>query len=201
LVAEPVENRPADRAAAYYLSGMPRLARVARLLISLSAFGASGCMPSDPGPPARSLAADSVFTDLFTLGARLRLRDADARLTPRGETLMGDTAIAIQGEAILLPTGRPVRSFSAYARHERDMACDPAYSGPDALLILDDDGIEVPCRDTAFAWVPGYPYRVSVPAAYVEGRGFWIRAGDLPFARGRLIVLFEYAPGGSDEPE
>jgi hypothetical protein len=180
---------------------MPRLTRPARLLLSITVLGAAGCLPSDPDPKLPSLAADSVYADLFTLGARLRIRDANARLTSRGQALLGDTAITIQGEAIILPTGRRVRSFTAYARHDRDMACDPAYAGPDSLLILDDDGLEVRCRDTAFAWAPGYPYRVPVPAAYLEGRGFWIRAGDLPFARGRLLVFFEYETGGPHDPE
>lgn len=158
-----------------------------------------GCTSQDTGTaPRTGKAADSLVADLFSLGARVRLRGDAASLTPRGASLLTDTLPSLEGENVVLELeGRRVRTYSAYARRDRDMACAPSHSPEEALFIIRDDGMDSPCIDTAHVWVPAYPYRTPIPAAYLEGKGFWILAGDIPFARGSLIIHYDYIPEGS----
>lgn len=161
-----------------------------------------GCLPPGPAPEESRLAQDSIVADLFTLGVHQRMREGGARLTPLGESLLEAGADTAPGENLVFPTGpgQAVRAFSAYVRHDRDMHCDPAYAGNGALLIQYDDGLEGSCHDTAFAWVPAYPYRTPIAAAYLEGKGFWIKGGDLPFARGSLVIHFDHFSRGDSRP-
>lgn len=154
---------------------------------------ASGCRTTDTGEAPR-MRADSIVVDLFSLGARLRLRSENARLTPLGAERLIDSIPALHGEAAVLPLDRSVRTFSAYVRHDRDIACHPGYAGEEAVLILLDDGMESLCHDTVQAWVPSYPYRKPLPAAHLEGVGFWIAAGEVPLAQGSLIVHYDFFP-------
>jgi hypothetical protein len=141
------------------------------------------------------LEPDSIVADLFSLNAALRLREDRGVLTPRGEARLVDLGPDLDiGEELVFRTSKHVRTYSAYAFHERDLHCDGHYSGDSALLILFDDGKQGLCHDTAFAWIPSYPYRVPVTASYLEGKGFWISAGQLDFAIGKLIIHFDHHP-------
>jgi hypothetical protein len=149
------------------------------------------------GSGCSGLGQDSLVVDLFSLNAALRLREGGGRLTPRGDSLRVDLDTSLEiGDEVVLPTAKPVRTFSAYAVHERDLHCAGNYRDERALLVLFDDGMEGHCHDTAFAWVPAYPYRKPVPVAYLEGKGFWISAGQVDFAVGKLVIHFDFRADG-----
>lgn len=172
----------------------PQLRLAAALSLAPLLLPSAGCRFTDPAGDGRPPAADSLVADLFTLGAGLRLREGGARLTPAGAALMDAETGTRIAEDLVFPTASPVRDFSAYARVESDLHCDPRVGDSRVPLMQFDDGLEAGCRDTLHAWVPSYPYRIPVEAAYLEGKGFWIRAGDIPFVRGRLIIHFTSAP-------
>ncbi len=177
---------------------MQRLTRKALPALTGLVLSIIGCQSANPAVDSSDrLAVDSMVVDLFSLGARLRLMGGNARLTALGKSLLTDTMTPIQDGNILLNVDRPVRAFSAYARHDVDILCDPTSPAKDTLFIQLDDELDLPCHDTAQAWAPGYPYRKPMTAAYLEGRGFWISGADVPFARGELIIHFDYLTGAS----
>lgn len=173
---------------------MAWLDRAAVPVLAVTVLLAVGCRTTDTGDGPR-VEADSLVVDLFSLGARLRLRADNVRLTPLGAAFLSDTLPSIRGEDVVLALDRRVRNFSAYVRHDLDLACHPDYAGKGSLLIQLDDGMESHCHDTLYAWVPSYPYRKPLSAAHLQGVGFWIAAGEVPFARGALIVHYDYFPG------
>ena len=149
----------------------------------------------DSGSSAYPLRADSISVDLFSLNALLRTRLGAGEMTPLGNSLRValDSSISV-GDEVVIGTDKRVRTYSAYFLHEHELHCDGVYQGDSALLILFDDSQPGKCRDTAFADVPAYPYRKPVAINYLEGKGFWIHAGQVDFARGKLEILFDYFP-------
>jgi hypothetical protein len=145
--------------------------------------------------PAGGLRVDSIVVDLFTLNAVLGPRLDGDELTPQGEALMVklDSSILL-GEDVIIPTDKQVRTYSAHCLHEHDLRCDRGYQGDSAWIIRFDDSIPAKCHDTDLVEIPSYPFRNPVAVKYLEGKGFWLKAGQLDFARGQLKILFDYFP-------
>ncbi len=166
------------------------------LSVALAALcGSCATDAGDSAPDGNPLRADSITLDLFSLNAVLRTRNNAGELTPLGNSLRMDFDSTVTvGEQVVIRTEKRVRTYAAYFLHEHDIHCDGVYQGDAALLILFDDSMPGKCRDTVLADVPAYPYRTPVAVNFLEGKGFWIGAGQVEFARGKLEILFDYFP-------
>jgi hypothetical protein len=138
---------------------------------------------------------DSIVVDLFSLNCALRIRGLDGELTPRGQTLLQnlDSSIWV-GEELVFVTTKNVRSYFAYMLHTRDLYCAKELNAENSLLTLTDDSIPGHCIDTAYAYVPAYPYWKPFEATYLAGKGFWVLPSEVDFALGQLKIVYEYIP-------